>query len=154
MAFFAEIDITNRVLRVVVACDQDVLNNGGHGSQQAADHFTKVCPLSEDGVKWIETFKDKSQRKRFAAINGYYDLGRDAFIYQQPYPSWSLDETGEWKAPIEKPSIDNEKPISEGNTYLVMNLNWDENNQKWRCQDRDNNQYEWISSSKSWLKIN
>lgn len=36
----------------------------------------------------------------------------------QPYPSWVLNEQGEWEAPIEYPS--------DGGAYI-----WDEQNQAW-----------------------
>ena len=36
MAHFAELDINNKVLRVVVACNQDIANNGGEQSEQAS----------------------------------------------------------------------------------------------------------------------
>lgn len=153
MASFAELDISNRVLRVLKACTQDAINNGGEGSEQAANHFATVCPLSYEGVRWVQTFFSGSQRRRFATIGGYYDVTRDAFITEQPFDSWKLDEKGDWKAPVKYPSIGIEQPISEGNTYLVFMLRWDENNQKWLCSDRDGGEYEWNSSSKSWIKI-
>ena len=39
MAHFAELDSNNTVLRVVVACNQDIANNGGEQSEQAAKHL-------------------------------------------------------------------------------------------------------------------
>lgn len=36
----------------------------------------------------------------------------------RPYPSWVLNEQGEWKAPIEYPT--------DGGSYI-----WDEQNQAW-----------------------
>jgi len=55
MAHFAEIDKNNKVLRVVVACDQDIADNGGDQSEQAAEHFKTVCPFSSTGIKWVQT---------------------------------------------------------------------------------------------------
>ena len=39
MAYFAELDLNNIVLRVVVADEDDVTNNGGDQSVQAATYF-------------------------------------------------------------------------------------------------------------------
>ena len=55
MAHFAEIDSDNKVLRVVVACNDDVNANGGDQSESAAEHFKTVAPLSILGVKWVQT---------------------------------------------------------------------------------------------------
>lgn len=41
---FAEIDSNNKVLRVVVACENDVANNGGDQSVQAATHLQQFVP--------------------------------------------------------------------------------------------------------------
>ena len=44
----------------------------------------------------------------------------DAFIIQQPYPSWTLNtETAEWEAPVAYPETETE-------TYQ-----WNEENQTW-----------------------
>ena len=39
MAHFAELDADNKVLRVVVACDKDISDNGGDQEETAANHF-------------------------------------------------------------------------------------------------------------------
>jgi hypothetical protein len=61
MAHFAEIDLNNKVLRIVAACDQDVSNNGGNQSEKAAEYFKTVCPLSENGIKWDRIFRNPPQ---------------------------------------------------------------------------------------------
>jgi len=85
MAHFAEIDLNNIVLRVNKACDIDVANNGGEQSEQAAEHFAIVSPLSENGVKWIQTSYNHKFRKQFAGVGYIYDLNKDKFIVQQPF---------------------------------------------------------------------
>ena len=58
-------------------------------------------------------------RKNYAGIGMTYDLVRDAFIPQQKYPSWTLNEdTCLWEAPIDKPD--------DGNTWV-----WDEETLQW-----------------------
>jgi hypothetical protein len=50
MAHFAELDKDNKVIRVVVACNIDIANNGGELSEQAAKNFESICPFLENGV--------------------------------------------------------------------------------------------------------
>ena len=143
MAHFAELDINNKVLRVVVACNQDIVNNGGEQSTQAAEHFKTVCKLSENGIRWVQTSYNQNFRKLYAGINCYYDDIKDKFIQNQPYPSWTLDSNDDWQAPIARPTIFN-KPNSE---ELVVPIKWDETNQRWLSA---NEQYVWNSSQNNW----
>ena len=119
MAHFAEIDSNGIVLRVVVGCNQDVINNGGEQSKQAAEVFKNVCPLSSNGVEWVQTSYHANFRKRFAGRGNIYLKDKDIFITAQPYSSWTLDENGDWQAPIAKP--ENYHPLAK----------WDESNQTW-----------------------
>jgi len=118
MAHFAELNENNKVLRVVVACNNDIANNGGELSEQAAEHFKTVCPLSINGVKWLQTSYNNNFRKQYAGINYTYDSIKDKFIAPQPYPSWSLDNNDDWIAPIPYPE--------DGQRYA-----WNEANQSW-----------------------
>lgn len=106
MAHFAELDSNNKVLRVVVGCNQDIANNGGEQSEQAAEYFKTVCPLSENGVKWVQTSYNSNFRKFFAGIGCYYDPVKDKFIRPQPAASWSLDLNDDWQPPIPMPNED------------------------------------------------
>jgi len=121
MAHFAELDENNKVLQVVVACNQDIANNGGELSEQAANHFATVCPLSINGIKWVQTSYNNNFRKKYARIGDTYDSIKDKFISSQPYPSWSLDNDDNWKAPIPYPE-DEQKYV------------WNETNQSWDLQ--------------------
>ena len=54
--------------------------------------------------RWVQTYKDRSQRKNHAGLGYSYDATRDAFIPPQPYPSWTLNETTcLWDAPVTMP---------------------------------------------------
>ena len=54
---------------------------------------------------WVETFKDKSQRKHFAAKGYTYDEDRDAFIPPKTFPSYILNEdTCGWEPPVAHPN--------------------------------------------------
>jgi hypothetical protein len=143
MAHFAELDLNNKVLRVLVACNQDIANNGGEQSVQAAEHFKTVCPLSENGIKWVQTSYNNNFRKQHAGNGMYYDENKDKFISSQPFASWSLDANDDWQAPVARPNIFN-KPNSE---ELVVPIKWDETNQRWLSADE---QYVWNSSLSNW----
>ena len=156
MAHFAELDINNKVIRVVTACNQDIANNGGEQSEQAAEHFKSVCKLSENGVRWIQTSYNNNFRKQYAA-NGYtYDPIKNKFIAPQPYSSWILDVNDNWQSPVSFPSNIYQEPyfdetlqkIIDNSRYLIY---WDENNLRWIGKDKDNNEFTWVPSSFSWL---
>lgn len=67
--------------------------------------------------KWIQTYKDRSQRKNYAGIGYTYDETRDAFIPPKPFPSWTLNETTcLWDAPIEYPDDGNQYQWNEETT--------------------------------------
>lgn len=91
MAYWAELDNNNIVLRVTVGDD----NESDKGYQWLIDNL---------GGTWIETKDDGSLRKNFAQVDDYYDEAKDAFIRPQPFPSWILDEnTCQWNSPVAYP---------------------------------------------------
>ena len=124
MAHFAEINSDGIVLRVVRACGQDIAANGGNCSEQSAENFKKTCPLSNEGIKWVQTSKERIFRKNYAGIGMKYDEQRDAFIGFKPYDSWILNEnTCIWEPPIIKPIEQLEE-----NQYYSWNediINWE-----------------------------
>jgi len=145
MAHFAELNSNNIVIRVVVACNQDIANNGGEQSEQAAEHFKTVCPLSNEGVKWVQTSYNNNFKKQYAGINHTYDPIKDKFILPQPYPSWSLNINDDWQAPITYPTI----LLDSNNKYYT--ISWNENEQKWTGIDSQNNIFSWSTQTLSWI---
>ena len=68
---------------------------------------------------WIQTYKDRSKRKNYAAVGHSYDQTKDAFIPPQPFSSWTLNETTcLWEAPVAYPN--------DGKLY-----DWNENSKSW-----------------------
>ena len=145
MAHFAELNSSNIVIRVVVACDQDIANNGGSQSIQAAKQFETVCPLSSNGVKWIQTSYSNNFRKQYAAKGFFYDENKNKFISKKPYSSWLLNENDDWQAPISYPTI---TTFGDNLHYFIY---WNENELKWMAKDNQNNEFYWIPSSSSWI---
>ena len=113
MGHFAKVD--NGIVTQVIVAEQDVINTGMFG----------------DPNSWIQTsyntFAGKHTsggtplRKNYAGIGYIYDLERDAFYVQQPYPSWILNEdTCVWESPVPMPDM------VEGFSYT-----WDEATVSW-----------------------
>ena len=125
MAHFAEIDSNNIVLRVLVVDNNDLLDSENNESEALG-----ITYLTDAfGGNWVQTsyntnsgehsFGGTPFRKNYAGIGMTYDSTRDAFILQQPYASWTLDEdTCRWEAPVTYPD--------DGKMY-----EWDEETTNW-----------------------
>ena len=145
MAHFAELDSNNKVLKVVVACDQDIANNGGEQSVEAATHFQSVLPLTPQGTKYVQTSYNNNFRGHFAGVSDVYDATKDLFITDpQPYASWTLNEsTGWYDPPYDKPDT-------------IRAHIWDEtayqadNTKGWDCINAD--AYSWDSENETWVQ--
>lgn len=125
MAHFAEINKDNIVLRVLVGCNIDVANNGGDQSEQAAEHFKSVAPLSSNGVKWVQTSYNSNFRKNFAGIGMKYDQVKDVFYAPECiYPSWILNQTTfKWEAPKIRP--DANQSLNKTTEWIEEGLYWE-----------------------------
>lgn len=132
MAHFAEINSDGIVLRVVVACNQDIANNGGEQSEQAAEHFKTVCPLSNEGVKWVQTSYNNNFRKQYAGKGYFYDSTKNKFITPQPFPSWSLDSNDDWQPPIPKPITYLDNVVDSDGKLWPDLYEWNEENKTWQ----------------------
>lgn len=104
MAYFAELDQNNIVLRVVAISDQDCLDENGNEQEQLG--INRCLELFQSGI-WKQTSYNTLQgvhangktpfRKNYAGIGDTYDAQRDAFIAQQPDgEGWILDEQMCW----------------------------------------------------------
>jgi hypothetical protein len=127
MAHFAELDENNIVLRVIVVNNDELLDeNGNEIEQKGIDFCSNLL-----GGTWVQTSYNGKLRKRFAGIGMFYDSTQNLFrLLNKPidYPSFILDEDGNWIPPIPYPSdaiINNENP-SESKTYY-----WDEKTLSW-----------------------
>lgn len=106
MAHFAEIDENNIVTRVLVVPDEQ--------EHRGQDFLANDLGL---GGNWIQTSYNANFRKNYAGIGFVYNETLDMFITPKPYESWTLNDNGDWEAPIPKP---------EG-----VNVVWDEQKQSW-----------------------
>lgn len=115
MAHFAQLNENNEVIQVIVVHNNELLDENGNESETKGIAFCQ----SLFGGNWKQTSYNSTFRKNYAGIGMTYDSTRDAFIPQQPYLSWILnEETCVWESPIPYPT--------DGKYYL-----WDEEDQQW-----------------------
>jgi hypothetical protein len=101
MAHFAELDNNNIVTRVIVVSNDDIVDENGNESEEIGKQF---CLQFGNGP-WVQTSYNATFRKNYAGIGSTYDSVRDAFIPNQPFPDWVLDEeTCRWRKPNEQAS--------------------------------------------------
>lgn len=110
MSHWAELDNSNKVIRVIVGDNNDPAGDEGYS-----------WIVKNLGGRWVKTSYNGSMRKNFAAIGGTYDPVLDAFIPKKLFASWTLDkETCTWVPPIPYPEL------PEGTV-----ANWNEETQTW-----------------------
>lgn len=90
MAYWAELDSDNKVIRVTVGDNNDPA--GDEGYQWLIDNL---------GGRWVKTSYNGNIRKNFAGIGYVYDEVRDAFIPPKPEgDNWILNpDTCRWELP-------------------------------------------------------
>jgi len=151
MAHFAELNSSNKVLQVIVISNTDVDANGGDESTQAETFVASIVPYGTGGVAWKQTSYNNNFRKQYAGIGFSYDSSKDKFILPQPYPSWSLDSSDDWQAPVTYPTV------TEINSVDVI-ISWVEDNQKWLGETYTGDpivttNYTWDASSLAWTEV-
>jgi hypothetical protein len=91
MAHFCELDNGNIVLRVIVICNEDCIDENGNENENTGINFCKY--LYGENTNWIQTSYTGKIRKNFAGIGYKYDSFRDAFIAPKPSDEYDFDET-------------------------------------------------------------
>ena len=105
MAHFAELNADNIVLKVLAVSNDMIEDEQGNQQEKIGIEFLKSL-FGSDTI-WKQTSYNGNIRKNYAGIGYTYDASRDAFIAQQPYPSWLLDENAcKWIAPVPMPEDD------------------------------------------------
>tara|TARA_R110001592_G_C13021769_1_gene737613 strand:+ start:27 stop:464 length:438 start_codon:yes stop_codon:yes gene_type:complete len=145
MAHFAELDINNKVLRIIVVSNEDVDANGGDLHEDAETFVASIVSFVPFGGAWKQTSYNGNFRKQYAGIDYTYDATKDKFIVPQPYPSWSLDSSDDWKSPVTFPNT------TEVDSKTVI-ITWDEDNLKW-LGTIDSTNYEWDATNLQWNEV-
>ena len=117
MAYFAELDDNNIVLRVVSVHNNDAPDPAPN--DQAGNNFLNSIGLTG---RWIQTSYNGNIRGHYAGPGHRYDPDLDLFIAPKPFPSWIMRPDGWWEAPTPHPT--------DGGPYR-----WDETNQEWVTVD-------------------
>lgn len=96
MAHFAELDETNKVIRVIVVNNEVINNAEGLDGEEIGIAFCQSL-YGADTI-WKQTSYNGNFRKNFAGTNTSYDPIRDAFIENKPTEgSWIFNEdTLQW----------------------------------------------------------
>ena len=106
MASFAKIGLNNKVIEV-----QSVHNDVATTEQVGADFLNNLYKTNDvwkqtsyNTIGGVHGLGGTPFRKNHAGIGYAYDEDRDAFIPEQSYPSWTLNEdTCCWEAPVAYP---------------------------------------------------
>ena len=108
MAHFAELESktdptgftsdTHLVVKRVVVVGNDCVPSDEH-----ADGET-WCVNFFNGGTWKQTSYNNNFRKQYAGKGYVYNSSKNKFLSPQPFKSWSLDSSDDWKAPITYPS--------------------------------------------------
>ena len=114
MAHFAEIDENNIVTHVIVVHNNELLLDGEESETKGID----FCEDLFGHRNWVQTSYNNNFRKQYASIGYSYDSDNDVFISIKPYPSWLLNDSFDWVAPVSMPD--------DGNIHT-----WNEENQNW-----------------------
>lgn len=100
MAHFAEIGLNNKVIKVIVVHNNELLDENDIEQESKGAEF---CRNLFGGI-WVQTSYNGKIRKNFAGAGFTYDSDRDAFIPPKTFDSWVLDEnTCRWKTPVPMP---------------------------------------------------
>ena len=163
MAYFAELDENNKVLRILKVNNEVILDNNGIEQESKGIQFlTELTGASkwkktsyntksnkyynEDGSLSLD--QSKAFRKNFAIKGGYYDEVNDAFIDIKPYPSSVLNlEEFKWYQPVPKPDPN----INSPDGTKIVGLSWDENNVRWIGTNENDIKYYWDNLNNFWI---
>jgi len=148
-ANFAEIDVTNTVIRVITVDADEILKNGGNQSVGAETYMINNFRLSSPLNKWVQSSLDGSFRKQPASIGYTFDNINNVFIQPKPFISWNLNANFEWEAPVPYPTI-----LDNVNNIRFV-IRWDEENQEWKSYCVEEEQiieYRWNKDTLNWDK--
>ena len=144
MAHFAELNGSNIVLRVCVVSNDTPTDIGPLGSNDKHVDGETWCTNFFGGT-WKQTSYNSKFRKQFAGTGFSYDSGKDKFISPKPYPSWALDPSDNWLAPVTYPNITQISEVGD------LAIDWDEDNLRWTAIKASGENYIWSGSA--WSQV-
>ena len=127
MAHFAELESktdptgftsdTHLVVKRVVVVGNDVVPSDEHVDGET------WCINFFGGGTWKQTSYNNNFRKQYAGVGYVYNTSKNKFLLPQPYASWSLNSSDDWKAPITYPSVIDD---GEENPNWFYRIFWNE----------------------------
>ena len=110
--YFAKLGLNSKVIQITHVGD-----NNAPTEKAGIDYLHKL----HNYPFWVQSFKDRSQRKNYPGKGYTYDEDRDAFIKPQRYKSWILNEdTCRWDPPVAYPNDGNFYRWNEETTSWVL----------------------------------
>ena len=82
MAHFAELDLNNIVLRVLVVSNDDITDENGQEQEALGIAFLQGLFGAES--RWVQTSYNGNIRGKYAGIGNRYDPGLDEFVILDP----------------------------------------------------------------------
>ena len=155
MAHFAELESktdptgfttdTHLVVKRVVVVGNDVSTAAGPlGNNNEHVDGETWCINFFGGGTWKQTSYNNNFRKQYAGKGYVYNASKNKFLLQQPYASWSLDGSDDWKAPVTYPAGDQ-------SAYMIT---WDEDNLRWTGKKlSDNSNHRWDADNTEWVSL-
>jgi len=77
MAHFAELDDTNKVIRVIVVSSDDIKDQNGEENENVGIDFLQK--IFGKNTNWVQTSYTNRIRGRFASADMFYDKEEDCF---------------------------------------------------------------------------
>lgn len=104
MAHYAFLDEQNIVTEVIVGNDENGVDWEAHYASVRGLPASRCKRTSYNTSNGEHIHGGIPFRKNYAGVGYRYDAALDAFIPQQPYPSWTLDAaTAQWQPPVPMP---------------------------------------------------
>ena len=161
MAHFAQLDVANIVVEVIVVNNEAIDNLPFPQSEPVGIAFCQsLCGAS---TIWKQTSYNASFRKNYAHVGGIYNLSLDAFINPSPLPSWVLNEqTCQWEPPIPYPTAyglyEWDEPTISWASIPKPYPSWILNDagSKWIApvpKPNDGKKYVWDEATLSWVEV-
>jgi hypothetical protein len=113
MAHYALIDGNNVVVQVIVGIDEDDTDNlpaeFDSWEEFYGDFHDLTCKRTSYNTRFgVHTDGGTAFRGHFAGQGMTYDSVNDRFIFDQPYASWTFNESSyKWEPPITQPDNTN-----------------------------------------------
>jgi len=122
MSHFAQ--VIDGIVQQVIVAEQEFIDTLENPSQWIQTSYN-----TKGGVHYAPNSNNPdggiALRANYAGIGYIYDSKNDVFYGQQPYPSWTLNNsTWLWEAPIPM-------PITDFNSVPIKVYSWDENTLNW-----------------------